>query len=536
MSRRTAALTLVVALLIGWGSAVALALTNNPPPGGIDMAGAASVVLVAAEGTDRATLESTAELIRRRLTAIESIQEPQVWVQGDGTIVVQVPDVPGAGQALAAAGRMGAVSFRPILAADFTSPAFTDGTLPNPNPTTTLAPDQGDGSDSPSTTSTPDDESEAGTEQTTTTTAAPATTTAAPPIPDNLDPEAGLTIADDPTQGAYLPSDAGLIYSVGPAFITGDDMVGAEVRFVRGLGGGGYAIRPTFTDEAAGRFEAATAQMSIFPAGDPRRAMAIVIDGVVVSAPSIGEDVAPGQALPADNAYITMTGSGTPRVDAEALAGIVAHGRLPVELTPVRTAALSAGIGGDVLRSAIVWLAVGAVLAALVLLAFYRALGLVAVVGLLLYAALVWTASLTLHNLRGNVVTLALLSGVAVALVMAVDSFVLSFERMREELWRGRPARTAAEQGSRRALRAKLTAGTVVVAGSVGLWLFGGAVLAPFASTLAAVVLADLLVTRFYTRPAMVLLARSRLGEHGTLGIPATLGDPAATATAEVAP
>ncbi|MDH3251125.1 MAG: hypothetical protein OEQ47_19305, partial [Acidimicrobiia bacterium] len=115
---------------------------------------------------------------------------------------------------------------------------------------------------------------------------------------------------------------------VGPAFLLGSDIEGAEAGFV-GTVNAGWVVDPEFTGEGAIKFEHATEILTLFDPGDPRRSIAIVVDGEVVSAPQVSEQLARGEALDADNVYITAGGGADQQAKAEDLATILRYGALP---------------------------------------------------------------------------------------------------------------------------------------------------------------------------------------------------------------
>lgn len=143
--------------------------------------------------------------------------------------------------------------------------------------------------------------------------------------PDNLDPVTGLSDPDDVTaEIAYLPADDGFgVYVVGPAFLTGADMEGGRAQF-SGTGGvgsaGAWVVVPEFTDEGGEKFRAATGELATYPIGSPQRQLAIVVDGVVSSAPVVASEVDPNEGLDPNQVVITIGSSDSPQADAEDLA------------------------------------------------------------------------------------------------------------------------------------------------------------------------------------------------------------------------
>lgn len=499
MTRRRLVLTLLLTVGIAWGSLVGSLAADWSPELGLDLQGGFSVVLTAPEGADRDVLEKAVDIMRLRIETIGNVQEPEISIQGDRRILVQLPGVEDRERALEAVGTTGELSFRPVFAADIISPAFLDGTLPFPEELLGTDPD------APETSTT--------------------TTTEPPPVPDNIDPVLGLTIVDDVTQSAYLQGDDGLAYSVGPAFLTGADIAGAEPAFT-GSGlttSSGWVVDPSFTSDGAAKFEAATAVLSTFPSGDPRRQMAIVVDGRVFSAPQISEQILPGESLDAENVIITV-GNIDPEKEAEDLATILRYGALPTTFEREREESVSASLGSDSLRAGLFAGFGGLALVAMALIVYYRALGVVAVVGLTVFGSFLFVGMTLLSRYAGVTLTLAGVTGVIVSIGITADSYIVFFERIKEEHRRGRPLRAAADAGFHRAFRTILTADFVTAAGSVLLWMLAIGPVKVFAIALGISTVIDVLVAYYYTRPAVLLLVRSRAGEGGALTVRGAMG------------
>ena len=171
MTRRSLWISLALILLLSWGALIATQAVGWTPKLGLDLQGGFAVRLVAPGDTDPEVLDQAVEIMRRRIENLGQVQEPEISVEGNRAIIVQLPGVQDRERALAAVGTTGELSFRPVLASNLgVSPAFFDGTLPLPEEFQ-------------------EDTSEGG---------ATTTTTQPPAIPDNLDPETGLTIVDDP--------------------------------------------------------------------------------------------------------------------------------------------------------------------------------------------------------------------------------------------------------------------------------------------------------------------------------------------------
>ena len=503
MSRRRLVVTLLVTLAISWGSLAGSLTAGWAPKLGLDLQGGFSVVLTAPEGADRAVLEKAVDIMRLRIENIGNVQEPEISIQGDRRILVQLPGVEDRERALEAVGTTGELSFRPVLAENLgASVAFFDGTLPFPEG---LIPED------PTATTTP---------------GSPTTTTTPPVIPDNIDPITGLTIVDDVDQVAYLVGDDRFtFYLVGPAFLTGADIAGANAAFTgSGLSSSsGWVVDPSFTSEGATKFEEATALLSTFPPGDPRRQMAIVVDGTVFSAPQISEQILPGEGLDAGNVIITV-GNENPEQEAKDLSTILRYGALPTTFEREREESISASLGSDSLRAGLLAGFGGLALVALALILYYRVLGVIAVVGLTVFGSLLFVAITLLSRYFGVTLTLAGVTGIIVSVGITADSYIVFFERIKEEHRRGRTLRAAADSGFPRAFQTILTADFVTAAGSVLLWMLAIGPVKVFAIALGVATMIDVFVAYFFTRPAVMLLVRGRAGEGGRFTVRGAMG------------
>lgn len=497
---------MILTVVVAWGSLTAMLIAGLTPKLGLDLQGGFSVLLTAPEGTDAEVLDKAVEIMRDRIETLGAVQEPEISVQGDRSIQVQLPGVQDRDRALEAVGTTGQLSFRPVLGIDIVSPAFSDGTLPPPDlPTAT-------------TTTVPGATTTTGAPTTTTTTVAP------PPPPPNIDPVSGLTIVDDPTQVAYLRAEDGLIYKVGPAFLTGVDIEDAQAGFTGTFGSSGYVVDPVFTSTGGVAFQEATAQLSLFTVGDPRRQMAIVVDGVVFSAPQIAADVVPGEGLDPDQVFITIGASSDAEAEAQDLATILRYGALPTVFERENVDSVSATLGGDSLRAGLVAGIGGLALVAFALLLYYRGLGLIAVVGLSVFGSLLTIAITLLSQFQGTTLTLAGVTGIIVSIGITADSYIVFFERIKEEHRRGRPLRSAVDTGFAKAFRTILTADTVTLLGAGLLWVLAIGPVKGFAITLGIATVIDVIVAYFFTRPAAMLLVRGPLAEGRGLTIRSAMG------------
>lgn len=470
MTVRRAAVTLVLTLLVAWGSVAALLGAGLRPKLGLDLQGGFEVVLVAPEGTDRATLEQAVAVMRRRIENIGSVQEPEIAVEGQRRILVQLPGVAERERALQAVGSTGELSFRPVL--------------------------------------------------------------------EVADPSTPLTQPDDPAAEAVLEERGGGIrYRVGPAFLTGKDLKGGKAQ-IQGsaLAVATWVVVPEFTDEGGTKFREATKELASYPPGDPRRQLAIVVDGVVISAPQVAPEVSPAEGLDPNAVVITIGSAEDPEAEARDLAAILRYGALPTTFERERVESVSASLGADSLQAGLIAGIAGLVLVALYMLVYYRALGLVNIVGLTVFGSLVTAVIILVGEVQGLALTLAGVTGVIVSVGITSDSYIVYFERIKEEVRRGRPMRPSVDHAFRAAFRTVLTGDTVTFLGAILLWFLAVGPVKGFALTLGIATLVDIGVAWFFTRPAVALLVRSSLGEGGWVSIRGAVGDhePAAQ-TAEVA-
>ena len=555
MNRRPLWISLILAIVISWGSLAAMVAGGWDPKLGLDLQGGFSVVLAAPAGTDRAVLDQAVTTMRNRIESLGAVQEPEISVQGDRRILVQLPGVKDRERALAAVGKTGQLTFRPVYSISAVSPAFTEGILSLP--TTTSAPGETTTTTAaPETTTTTTTTTAAPGDTTTTTTAAPgdttATTTAAPgetttaapttttTLPPNttatscddqpppvsaadLDPTTGLSVVDDPNKGVYLADDSGRIFDLGPAFLTGADLTGAAA----GFGGNtqGWDVDPSFTADGGKKFEECTAVLSTYVYGDPHRQMAIVLDGKVISAPSIAQDVASGESLKADSVVITMgSAADNGQQEAEDLATVLRYGALPTTFERESEGSISASLGSDSLRAGLIAGIAGLILVALAMLAYYRILGLIAVLGFSVFGSLLLGTIILLGQTQGTTLTLSGVTGIIVSVGITADSYIVFFERIKEEHRRGRALKPAVDYGFKRAFHTIITADTVTMAGSVLLWLLAIGPVKGFALTLGIATAVDVIVAYVFTRPFAMLLVRGKLGEVGMFSIRAAMG------------
>ena len=232
-----------------------------------------------------------------------------------------------------------------------------------------------------------------------------------------------------------------------------------------------------------------------------------MLDGVVTSAPRFNEPILGGQAQ--------IEGNFTAQ-EAKDLANVLKYGALPVTLEPVDITTVSPTVGNDQLRAGIIAGLIGLALVAIYLLAYYRALGVVAVLSLVVATAILYLSFIILSKTIGLTLSLAGVAGAIVSIGITADSFIVYFERIRDEIREGRSLRVACDTGWVRARRTLLAADFVSLLAAVVLYLISVGNVRGFAFVLGLTTLIDVLVAFWFTHPIVVLMGRSRWMQRGS--------------------
>jgi preprotein translocase subunit SecD len=247
----------------------------------------------------------------------------------------------------------------------------------------------------------------------------------------------------------------------------------------------------------------------------------------VVSAPQVREDTDPTTGLDAGAAVITVGGEDSPQARAEDLATVLKYGALPTTFETDDAEAVSATLGADSLRAGLIAGIGGLVLVALAMILYYRALGLVTILGLSVFGSMLLLILTFLSETQGLTLTLAGVTGIVVAIGITSDSYIVYFERIKEEVNKGRPLRAAVDSAFPRAFRTILTADAVSAAGAILLWLLAVGPVKGFAVSLGLATVVDVIVAYFFTRNAAAYLVRTRFGDGGAASIRGAVGRPA---------
>jgi len=267
---------------------------------------------------------------------------------------------------------------------------------------------------------------------------------------------------------------------------------------------GTWSVSVTFDNEGAKAFGDQTAR--VFPLSTPLNQVAIVLDGLVVSAPRILGVIRGGTA--------SITGNFT-QVQAQDLANQLKYGALPLAFDRGEVQQISPTLGADQLNAGLLAGALGLGLVLLYSLLYYRGLGLVTVGSLAVAGGLMYLLILLLGKSIGFTLTLAGIAGVIVSIGITADSFIVYFERIRDEIREGRSLRSAVESGWVRARRTIIVADSVSIIAAVLLYLLAVGGVRGFAFTLGLTTLIDLLVIFAFTKPALTVLAKLSFFANG---------------------
>jgi preprotein translocase subunit SecD len=305
-------------------------------------------------------------------------------------------------------------------------------------------------------------------------------------------------------------SDSDLYYLVDALPpVTGDMLADAGVRADDIHGG--YLVTMDFNDEGAEAFADITRGLANTGniIGITQR-LAIVLDGVVESAPTVQEEIEGGSA------QISRGAGGFPLDEARNLALVLQTGALPVELVPISQNEIGATLGKTALTQALIAGGVGLLLIMVFMIAYYRLLGVVACVALVIYGVLF----LGILNAIPVTMTLPGIAGIVLTLGMAVDANVLIFARIRDEVAAGKTITAATSAGFRKAFRAVFDCNMTTVITAIVLFLTATGGVKGFALTLGIGVVLSFLTAVAVTRSMLNLLSGWRpFRSHRLLGL-----------------
>ncbi|MDT0390081.1 protein translocase subunit SecD [Streptomyces dubilierae] len=520
---------------------------HTTPRLGIDLAGGTSITLRAVpeagneSAINKTNMDTAVSIMERRVNGL-GVSESEVQTQGRENIIVNIPKGTNSEQARKQVGTTAKLYFRPVLATEVSG----GGTAPSPSPTGSPsgspsgqpsgkasdkpeATDKGSGSPSASATTQGRAVTDALKADATPSASAsdPAKSSPSPSASggsgdaaagklqeqyaklDCTDEKARSTVGDtakasDPTlacgqnaQGQWQK------YILGPAEVDGTDVDKAQA-VLNTQTGAGWTVTMDFTDGGAKKFADITGKLA--QNQSPQNQFAIVLDGDVVSDPYVR------QALTGGNAEISGNFN---QQSAQELANMLTYGALPLTFKVDSMTTVTAALGGDQLQAGLIAGAIGLALVVIYLLAYYRGLSFIAILSLLVSAALTYTIMSLLGPTIGFALNLPAVCGAIVAIGITADSFIVYFERVRDEIREGRSLRPAVERAWPRARRTILVSDFVSFLAAAVLFIVTVGKVQGFAFTLGLTTLLDVVVVFLFTKPLLTLMARRPFFANG---------------------
>jgi preprotein translocase subunit SecD len=293
--------------------------------------------------------------------------------------------------------------------------------------------------------------------------------------------------------------DGATKYLLEPAVVVGTDVKSATATIDSGQNSTGqWLIDISFTGKGQTKFTNLTKTAT-------GQTMAIVLDGVVQSAATINETI-PGNAQ--------ISGTFTQK-EATNLADVLKYGALPIAFNPATAQSISASLGSSSLKAGLLAGAIGLLLVIIYCFLYYKGLGFVTVLSLGVSGLLIYACVCLLGDLIGFTLTLAGIAGLIVSVGITADSFVVYFERLKDEVREGKTLRTSVESAWVSARRTILSADTVSLLAAVVLYVTSIGSVRGFAFTLGLSTLIDLFVVFLFTKPIVTLLLRVKFFAQG---------------------
>ncbi len=477
------------------------------PKLGLDLKGGTTITLTATNvsgsgAIDPDSLEMARTIIQQRVDAV-GVGESEVTTSGDDQIIVAVPNV--APDTLTEmVGQTAQLNFRPVLAAELGGG--------DPGSTGQAGEESDDADDSLPKPVEELPESDEAAEPT------PSQTTAGEPLaikdalgyePTQQDTEAfeAFTCGDEVTDLVDQPlitcdREGVTKFLLGPMVIPGDMLTQASAGMREGSVT--WVVNLQLNDEGAKLFEEATGELA--KNSEPQNSFAIVLDSEVVSYPRVST------AIPGGGAEIS--GSFTQQSAME-LANVLKFGALPLAFDLSEVATVSPTLGGEQLKAGVIAGIVGLLLVMLYAILYYRGLSIVVISSLIIAGLLTYASVVLLGHAMGYALNLPGIAGIIVAIGVTADSFVIFFERIRDEVREGRSIRSAIEIGWGGSRRTILVADAVSLLSAIVLFVLAIGGVKGFAFTLGLTTVIDVLIVFFFTKPLMTLLGRTRFYGEG---------------------
>ncbi|MCI2975987.1 MAG: protein translocase subunit SecD [Ferrimicrobium sp.] len=454
--------SVLISTVVAIAAFVAVISAHYHPVLGLDLQGGASVVYKPARKVSAATLDETISIIENRVNAL-GVGEPSIGQQGND-IVVDLPGIKDPKKALSFIGQTAILQFRPVLC---TAPLYT-------KPPASLHLTK---------------------QQLTPTCPTSATDTAS--TLQYVPTTSPLTATSAST--AVLPEYSGnsktvvARYVVGPTLLTGNAIKSVYAAPESQTVTNKWAINFTLTAKASPVFNQIAKTYY-------HQLLAVVLDGTVQSAPEINSTNFNGQGQ--------ITGNYT-QATATDLATILHYGALPVQLVQQTVQTISPTLGAASLRAGLIAGVAGLILVMLYTIFYYRLLGLVVVGGLATTFAALWAIIALLGHTAQLTLNLAGVTGIIVSIGVIVDSYIVFFERLKDEARNGRSLRASVDTGFSKAFRTIIAADLVSFIGAALLYYFSIGDVRGFAFFLGLSTILDVASAWFFTRPLVLWIGNS---------------------------
>ncbi|MET8398043.1 protein translocase subunit SecD [Streptomyces sp900116325] len=521
---------------------------HTTPRLGIDLAGGTSITLKAKsqpgkpDAINPTNMDTAVSIIERRVNGL-GVSEAEVQTQGRDNIIVNIPKGTNSKQAREQVGTTAQLYFRPVLTVtageatptDTASPSASGSVKPSASPS-----DKETASGSKATPSTSATTQGRAVTGALTKDTSPSPTASASGSPKaSASPSASVDPATAALQKRFAaldcstkagrakaganakPTDTTIAcssegdakYVLGPAEVSGTDVDSAKATIdqQRGM----WIVQMDFTDKGSKKFQQITSKLS--QQQSPMNQFAIALDGEVVSAPQVNETLS-GSA--------EISGSFTQQ-SAQDLANVLSYGALPLSFDEDTVTTVTAALGGEQLQAGLIAGAIGLALVVIYLVAYYRGLAFIALLSLMVSGILTYTLMSLLGPAIGFALNLPAVCGAIVAIGITADSFIVYFERIRDEIREGRTLRPAVERAWPRARRTILVSDFVSFLAAAVLFIVTVGKVQGFAFTLGLTTLLDVVVVFLFTKPVMTLMARTKFfsGGHPWSGLdPKRLG------------
>ena len=496
----------LLAIIIGFAAIIGLGIVTQQPGASftpqlaLDLQGGTSIILspTVADGqkVTAAQLAQAVSIIRQRVDST-GVSESTITTSGDNNIIVEIPGTPSA-QTLALIKSSAKLEFRPVILTDSGASATVGGSTgasasPSAKAKATATP-------AATPTAKPTDASD-------TNWVSPALRTQYNALSCSTEFRKPGQV-DDPTK-PLITCDSYHYqkFLLGPVELDGTNISNADAGTVTtstGASTNTWAVNLSFDSKGTDAFAAVTKRL--YSLTSPRNQFAVTIDGYVITAPATQAVITNGSAQ--------ITGSFT-STSAKALADQLKYGSLPFGFQVQSQENISATLGSDSLKGGLLAGLIGLILVVIYSIFQYRSLAIVTIGSLVVAAVAVYLAIALLSWRQGYRLSLSGIAGLIVAIGITADSFIVYFERVRDELRDGRPLNAAVEAGWKRAIRTILVSDGVSLLSAIVLYVLTVGSVRGFAFTLGLTTLIDLMVVALFTHPMLELLSQLRYFASG---------------------